>query len=55
MISKVLSSVVFGIDAYIVEVEVDISSEFPGFSTVRLPEGAVRESKERIVATADSV
>lgn len=50
MISKVLSSAVFGIDAYIVWVEVDISSGFPGFSTVGLPEGAVRESKERVVA-----
>ncbi|NIX15536.1 MAG: YifB family Mg chelatase-like AAA ATPase [Candidatus Dadabacteria bacterium] len=50
MISKVFSSAVFGIDAYLVEVEVDISSGFPGFTTVGLPEGAVKESKERVVA-----
>ncbi|GIW46858.1 MAG: ATP-dependent protease [Deltaproteobacteria bacterium] len=50
MISKVLSSAVFGIDAYLVEVEVDIASGFPQFSTVGLPEGAVRESKERVKA-----
>ncbi len=48
MISKVLSSAIFGIDAYLVEVEVDISSGFPQFTTVGLPEGAVRESKERV-------
>ena len=50
MISKVFSSAVFGIDAYLVEVEVDISTGFPQFATVGLPEGAVRESKERVVA-----
>lgn len=50
MISKVYSSAVFGIDAYIVEVEVDISSGFPQFATVGLPEGAVKESKERVAS-----
>jgi magnesium chelatase family protein len=50
MISKVLSSAVFGIDAYVVEVEVDIAFGFPQFSTVGLPEGAVKESKERVKA-----
>jgi len=50
MISKVLSGAVFGIDAYLVEVEVDIAFGFPQFSTVGLPEGAVKESKERVRA-----
>ncbi len=48
MIARILSSAVIGIDAYIVEVEVDISQGLPAFSTVGLPEGAVRESKERV-------
>jgi magnesium chelatase family protein len=48
MLAKILSSAVIGIDAYIVEVEVDISQGLPSFSTVGLPEGAVRESKERV-------
>ena len=48
MLSKVLSSAVIGIDAYLVDVEVDISKGLPSFSTVGLPEGAVRESKERV-------
>lgn len=48
MIARVLSSAVIGINAYIVEVEVDISRGLPAFSTVGLPEGAVRESKERV-------
>jgi len=50
MISKILSSAVIGIDAYLVEVEVDISQGLPTFTTVGLPEGAVRESKERVKA-----
>jgi magnesium chelatase family protein len=50
MLSTVLSSSVIGIDAYRVEVEVDISRGLPSFSTVGLPEGAVRESKERVKA-----
>lgn len=50
MLSTVLSSSIIGIDAYRVEVEVDISRGLPSFSTVGLPEGAVRESKERVKA-----
>jgi magnesium chelatase family protein len=51
MLARVLSSAVIGIDAYVVEVEVDISKGLPNFSTVGLPEGAVRESKERVKAS----
>lgn len=50
MLAKVLSSALVGIDAYVVEVEVDISQGLPSFSTVGLAEGAVRESKERVKA-----
>jgi len=50
MLAKVLSSAVVGIDATIVEVEVDIAPGLPGFSTVGLPETAVRESRERVKA-----
>lgn len=50
MLSKVLSSAVLGIDAYIVNVEVDISPGLPAFSTVGLPDGAVKESKDRVKA-----
>jgi len=48
MLAKVLSSAVNGIDAYTVEVEVDIASGLPTFTTVGLPEAAVKESKERV-------
>ena len=48
MLAKVLSSSVFGVDAYVVEVEVDITMGLPAFATVGLPDGAVRESKDRV-------
>jgi magnesium chelatase family protein len=51
MISKVTSSALLGIDAYLVEVETDISSRgLPFFSTVGLPDMAVKESKDRVRA-----
>ncbi len=50
MLSKILSSAILGIDAYLVEVEVDIARGLPAFSTVGLAEGAVKESKDRVKA-----
>ncbi len=50
MLAKILSSAVIGIDAYLVEVEVDISPGLPNFTTVGLPEAAVKESRERVKA-----
>jgi len=44
---KVLSAAILGIDAYIVEVEAHLEGQLPYFAIVGLPEGAVRESKER--------
>ncbi len=48
MLAKVLSGAIIGIDAYVVEVEVDIAQGLPVFTTVGLPDGAVKESKERV-------
>ena len=50
MLAKVLSSSVLGIDAYLVEVEVDLARGLPSFTIVGLPEAAVKESKERVKA-----
>lgn len=51
MLSKVLSAAVYGLDAYLVEVEVDLS---PGhifsYNTVGLPDVAVKESRDRVQA-----
>lgn len=48
MLAKSLSGAVIGIDAHVVEVEVDIASGLPSFTTVGLPETAVKESRERV-------
>lgn len=49
MLARVLSSSVLGIDAYVVEVEAHLTrAQLPKFRTVGLPEGAVKESKERV-------
>ncbi|HEV3253645.1 MAG TPA: YifB family Mg chelatase-like AAA ATPase [Candidatus Acidoferrales bacterium] len=49
MLFKSFSAAVFGIDAYLVEVEVDVGSGRMGdFNVVGLPDIAVKESRERI-------
>ncbi len=51
MLYKTLSAAVYGIDASIIEVEVDVSGirkTEDHFTTVGLPDAAVRESRERI-------
>ena len=50
MFACVHSGVVQGVDAVPVEVQVDISLGMPCFSVVGLPEGAVRESKVRVLS-----
>src|SRR3989449_10753481 len=51
MLFKSLSAAVFGIDAYLVEVEVDVGSgNLHDFNVVGLPDVAVKESRERIKA-----
>ena len=50
MLARVRSGALRGIDALIVEVEVDVASGLPHTTTVGLPDGAVRESTDRIRA-----
>jgi magnesium chelatase family protein len=50
MLVKTSSAALLGIEAYLVDVEVDISTGLPGYITVGLPDAAVRESKERVRA-----
>ena len=50
MLATVLSSALLGIDAYIVKVEVDVAGGLPAFSTVGLPDSAIKESRDRVTA-----
>src|SRR5215469_13559680 len=45
-----MSSALAGVDAFPVEVEVDIAGGLPRFTTVGLAEGAARESLDRVKA-----
>ncbi len=48
MLASALSSALFGVDAYLVEIEVDISHGVPKPTIVGLAEGAVREALDRV-------
>ena len=50
MLSKIISCATYGIEGYLVDVEVDLSTGLPGFTTVGLPDNAVKESKDRVFA-----
>jgi magnesium chelatase family protein len=53
MLFRTKSAAVYGIDAHIIDVEVDVSpiaSDKDSFTTVGLPDAAVRESRDRIRA-----
>jgi len=50
LLSKLYSAALFGVEAFMVEVEVDIHSGLPSFNIVGLPDTAVQESRERVRA-----
>lgn len=50
MLAKVRSAAVMGVDAYGVEIEVDVANGLPSVMVVGLPDTAVQESKERVRA-----
>jgi hypothetical protein len=50
MLARVRSGALRGIEAIVVDVEVDVSSGLPHTTTVGLPDGAVREAADRIRA-----
>jgi len=49
-LARVHSGALMGVDAVVVEVEVDMSVGLPYFNVVGLPEGAVKESKVRVIS-----
>jgi len=50
MLAKVFSAALVGLEAHLIEVEVDISGGLPQFSVVGLPDATVRESRDRVRA-----
>ena len=50
MLAKCLSATVLGVQAHPIEVEVDLALGLSQFTIVGLPDGTIRESRERITA-----
>jgi magnesium chelatase family protein len=50
MLAKVTSCAVVGLDAALIEVEVDMGRGLPSITIVGLPDAAVQESRERVRA-----
>ncbi|WP_422445861.1 YifB family Mg chelatase-like AAA ATPase [Thermoanaerobacterium sp. DL9XJH110] len=50
MLAQVKSCAIYGLESFLVDVEVDISSGLPAFDIVGLPDMAVKESRERVRA-----
>lgn len=50
MLAIITSCSVLGIHGWLIQVEVDVANGLPTFSTVGLPDSAVRESKDRVKA-----
>lgn len=48
MLATLLSSAVSGVDALMIEVEVDIGAGLPQMNVVGLPDGAIKESRDRV-------
>ena len=48
MLAKIESAAIIGIEGLAVSVEVDVANGLPSFTTVGLPDGSVRESKDRV-------
>jgi magnesium chelatase family protein len=50
VLARVRSAAVLGVEAYLVDVEVDLANGLPAFATVGLPQAAVKEGRERVTA-----
>ncbi len=48
MVNKVTTATVIGLNAYKVDVEIDVTNSLPGISIVGLPDTAVNEARDRV-------
>ena len=55
MLAKVFSAGLLGLEAHLIEVEVDIGGGLPRFSIVGLPDATVKESRDRIRAALKNI
>ncbi len=50
MLAQITSAAIQGVDSFFVRVEVSLAPGLPSFAVVGLPQGAVREGRERVTA-----
>ena len=50
MLTRVVSAALLGVDSFLVHVEVDVQRGLPAFHVVGLPQSAVREGRDRVLA-----
>lgn len=50
MLSKIYSAAIFGLEAILIEVEVDVANGLHSFNIVGLPDISIKEAKERVSA-----
>jgi magnesium chelatase family protein len=48
VLGKLLSAAIMGVEASLVDVEIDVSGGLPAFAVVGLPDSTVRESRDRV-------
>ena len=48
MLATIYSAAIYGVEAYLVDIEVDLSYGLPGMVLVGLPDTAVQEARERV-------
>jgi len=48
MLAKIVSGAIVGLNATLIDIEVDIQDGLPCFTIVELPDKAVEESRERV-------
>lgn len=54
MLAKTTGCTALGVDGLLIDVEVDVARGLPTFSTVGLPDSAVRENKDRVKAAINN-
>jgi magnesium chelatase family protein len=54
MLAKITSCTALGVNGLLIDVEVDVAHGLPTFSTVGLPDSAVRENKDRVKAAINN-
>lgn len=54
MLAKTFSATVLGIDAHLIEVEVDIALGLNVFNIVGLPDGTIKESRDRVMSAINN-